>query len=150
MSVTEVNEIFSRLFDHRPFLQTEIANFKREFEQKRGDKEVEELFKALEHTTEIKQVRFEKVVEACDANLPRTIADIQVALRMCEDTLKVEDKFKAINYDVLEKKRIERENRLASSRLDYEEKLKNLEENYHEKEREIREQFAKLEKNLLK
>ncbi|RXG71707.1 hypothetical protein Avbf_07017 [Armadillidium vulgare] len=25
--------------------------------QKRGDKEVEELFKALEHTTEIKQVR---------------------------------------------------------------------------------------------
>ena len=34
-----------------------------------------------------------KVVECSDANLPRTIADIQVALRMCYDTLKVEQKF---------------------------------------------------------
>ena len=29
----------------------------------------------------------EKVVEACDDHLPRTIADIQVALRMCQTTL---------------------------------------------------------------
>lgn len=30
--VSDVNEVFSRLFDHRPFLKGEIEFFKKEFE----------------------------------------------------------------------------------------------------------------------
>merc|ERR1711915_1114139 len=112
MGADDVNEIFSRLFDHRPFLKGEISYFKNEFEERRSDREVENLFRSLELTTEIKEAQIAKVVECSDANLPRTIADIQVALRMCYDTLKVEQKFD--NDELLMKKRNERNERLEA------------------------------------
>ncbi|KAK8751940.1 hypothetical protein OTU49_011144, partial [Cherax quadricarinatus] len=92
-AASDVNEVFSRLFDHRPFLRGEIEFFKKEFEEKRGDREVEQLFRSLELITEIKEGQIEKIVNSSDDNLPRTIADVQVALHMCEDTLDTESKF---------------------------------------------------------
>ncbi|KAK8751941.1 hypothetical protein OTU49_011144 [Cherax quadricarinatus] len=100
-AASDVNEVFSRLFDHRPFLRGEIEFFKKEFEEKRGDREVEQLFRSLELITEIKEGQIEKIVNSSDDNLPRTIADVQVALHMCEDTLDTESKF---NCNCLQKR----------------------------------------------
>ena len=43
-----VLELYSRLANHRPFLQGEVRHFVREFETKRGDREVENIFGVLE------------------------------------------------------------------------------------------------------
>ncbi|XP_050722797.1 biogenesis of lysosome-related organelles complex 1 subunit 5-like isoform X2 [Eriocheir sinensis] len=139
----DVNEVFSRLFDHRPFLKGEIEFFKKEFEEKRGDREVEQLFRSLELITEIKEGQVEKIVNSSDDNLPRTIADIQVALHMCEDTLDTETKFST--DELLAKKRAERKLRLASVQRDVQEKLNLLEESYQEKEKAMRARFEQLE-----
>ncbi|KAK8375400.1 hypothetical protein O3P69_008326 [Scylla paramamosain] len=142
-AASDVNEVFSRLFDHRPFLKGEIEFFKKEFEEKRGDREVEHLFRSLELITEIKEGQIEKIVGSSDDNLPRTIADIQVALHMCEDTLDTETKF--ISEELLVKKRGERTARLANVQQDVQEKLKVLEETYQEKEKAMRARFQQLE-----
>ncbi|XP_071531280.1 biogenesis of lysosome-related organelles complex 1 subunit 5 isoform X2 [Panulirus ornatus] len=141
----DVNEVFSRLFDHRPFLRGEIEFFRKEFEEKRGDREVEQLFRSLELITEIKEGQIEKIVNSSDDNLPRTIADVQVALHMCEDTLETEKKF--VSEELLAKKRGERRVRLAAVQQDVQEKLKLLEDSYQEKEQAMRAQFEHLEKS---
>ncbi|XP_018008770.2 biogenesis of lysosome-related organelles complex 1 subunit 5 [Hyalella azteca] len=145
MAITsEVEEVFSRLFDHRPFLKGEISFFKREFEEKRGDREVEELFRALELTTEIKQAQVEKVVEASDANLPRTIADIQVALRMCHTSLDSDSRTSRLSSEI-ERQREDRQQRLAVAKAEVEAKLASINAAYDLKEKELREKFAKLD-----
>lgn len=140
-----MNEVFSRLFDHRPFLRGEIDYFKKEFEEKRGDREVEQLFRSLELITEIKEGQIEKIVGSSDDNLPRTIADIQVALHMCEDTLATDKQFNT--EELLAKKRADRSARLGAVQRDVDEKLKLLDDTYKEKEKAMRLQFEQLEKN---
>ena len=49
-------EIHSKLFNHRPFIQTEIKNFVREFETKRGDREVDSVFSCLERVSELRDI----------------------------------------------------------------------------------------------
>ncbi|XP_063609614.1 biogenesis of lysosome-related organelles complex 1 subunit 5-like [Penaeus indicus] len=144
-AASDVNEVFSRLFDHRPFLKGEIEYFKKEFEEKRGDREVEQLFRSLELITEIKEGQIEKIVNSSDDNLPRTIADIQVALHMLEDTIDTEKKFDS--EELLAKKRAERKSKLTSTQQEVQEKLNFLENNYLEKEQALRVQFESLEKS---
>lgn len=45
--------MYDRFFNHRPFIKGEITHFVKEFETKRGDREVENLFETLEITTEL-------------------------------------------------------------------------------------------------
>ena len=99
--------------------------------------------------------------------MPRTIADIQVALRMCEDTLTVENKHKTvrsrrvfflfISYphfkfqlreELLKKKRQTRSIKLAEAKFENENKRKKIQEQFTEKETEIRNQFDQFEKSI--
>lgn len=145
----DVHEIFSRLFDHRPFLKGEIAFFKKEFEEKRGDREVEQLFRALELTTEIKQAQVEKVVEASDANLPRTIADIEVALRMCHTSLDADGRALQATSEV-ERRQKERQARVAAAEGDVAAKLAAVDSTFDQKEKDLQEKFNKLELEALR
>jgi len=132
--VSDLHEIFTRLFDHRPFLKEEIAKFKTEFEEKRGDQEVNQLFRALEITSEIKEVQVEKVAEECDAHLPRALADTEVALRMCNTALqrthgKTEEQKQAASE--------ERQRRLREARAATDRRLAAIERAYDERERAL-------------
>ncbi|KAL1464070.1 hypothetical protein WDU94_003752 [Cyamophila willieti] len=68
--VKEVSAVWSRLFDHRPFLQGEINFFVKEFEEKRGEREVEKLFEILEKSTEIRDSQIDKVKHSSETTLP--------------------------------------------------------------------------------
>lgn len=48
-----MGEIHARLFDHKPVLQQEVGLFVREFEEKRGGREVKNLYKTLQITEQI-------------------------------------------------------------------------------------------------
>jgi len=141
-----VNEIFSRLFDHRPFLKGEIQYIKQDFEEKRNDREVDNLFRSLELITEIKEVQIEQIVNATDQHIPRTIADLQVALHMLQDTLHTQDKFRNREENLKIKKQL-REQKLSAAQADVKEKLKLIEESQAEKEKQLKEKFKLMEKN---
>ncbi|KAJ6641269.1 Transmembrane protein [Pseudolycoriella hygida] len=65
----DIGEIYTRLFDNRPFLTGEIVNFVKEFEEKRQDREIEGLFTALQNTIENRDSSVEKFRLASEVHL---------------------------------------------------------------------------------
>ncbi|GFU17000.1 uncharacterized protein TNCV_721911 [Trichonephila clavipes] len=65
----DIGDVQSRLFDHRPFVQGETKFILREFEEKRKEREVQQMFEMLEMVTEIKETQIEKAVKLGDMHL---------------------------------------------------------------------------------
>ena len=80
-------DLYERLFNHRPFLKGEIKNFVKEFEEKRGDRDVESVFKILETVTELNSGEIDKVKAQCDSTLPNLNERLLVANSMCNKIL---------------------------------------------------------------
>ena len=80
-------DLYERLFNHRPFLKGESTRFVKEFENKRGDREVENLFKALEVITELQSSKVSKLKESCDETFPTVNANLLVSHSMCNKIL---------------------------------------------------------------
>ena len=68
-------------------MQGEIKHFVKEFEEKRGDREVESVFKILETVTELDSGEIDKVKAQCDSTLPNLNAKLLVANYMCNKIL---------------------------------------------------------------
>lgn len=78
-------ELYSRLGNHRPFLQGEIRHFLREFEGKRGDREVEKIFGVLERVSELRDCGLPQLVErASGGEAAKLVGALQVSLSMVD------------------------------------------------------------------
>ena len=64
-----------------------MTHFVKEFEKKRGDQEVQNLFETLEVTTELQSGQVEKLVNTCDEQIPTINANLLVAQSMCNKIL---------------------------------------------------------------
>ena len=64
-----------------------MTHFVKEFEKKRGDQEVQNLFETLELTTELQSGQVEKLVNTCDEQIPTINANLLVAQSMCNKIL---------------------------------------------------------------
>lgn len=83
----EILDLYDRLFNHRPFLKGEISRFVSEFEKQRGETEVENLFKALELTTELQTTKVKKLSSDCESAFPSIDANLLVAQSMSNKIL---------------------------------------------------------------
>ncbi|XP_066587555.1 biogenesis of lysosome-related organelles complex 1 subunit 5 isoform X1 [Prorops nasuta] len=176
--IKDIGEIWTRLFDHRPFIQGEITFFLREFEEKRADREVERLFKILEYTTELKQNQLNRTEQLGDCHLPSLKANVDVALSMCERVLQQEESFNSVNIlfikferkvqffmhvlqnenniyiiskrkdKALQKHRTTRKYEWESFINDMSEKCQKVDQTFQEKIDEIKEFYIDLEKKL--
>ncbi|CAK9811339.1 Biogenesis of lysosome-related organelles complex 1 subunit 5 [Anthophora quadrimaculata] len=144
--IKDAGEIWSRLFDHRPFIQGEISFFLREFQDKRGDREVERLFKILEYSTELKESQHDRTEQLGDCHLPSLKANVDVALSMCERVLQREQDFDSDR--VLQENREIRKLEWEKFVNDMSEKCEKVNQTFEEKENEIREFYIDLEKKL--
>ncbi|XP_031335465.1 biogenesis of lysosome-related organelles complex 1 subunit 5 [Photinus pyralis] len=79
----DINAIWTRLFDHRLFLHGEIQFTLREYEQKRGDVEVDHLFTLLEKIADIKGTQINRLKESVDFSLLDVNDTIKEALSIC-------------------------------------------------------------------
>lgn len=86
-------EVHGRLFNHKPFLQGEIRHFVREFEEKRGDREVENIFSVLEVVTELRDIGLPGLINTSKETGLGTslIANLQVSESMLERILEQGD-----------------------------------------------------------
>ena len=64
-----------------------MTHFVKEFEKKRGDQEVQNLFETLEVTTELQSGQVEKLVNTCDEQIPTINANLLVAQSMSNKIL---------------------------------------------------------------
>ncbi|XP_012284858.1 biogenesis of lysosome-related organelles complex 1 subunit 5 [Orussus abietinus] len=144
--IKDTGEIWSRLFDHRPFVQGEITFFLREFQDKRNDREVQHLFKILEFSTELGQNQLDRVEQLGDCHLPSLKANVDVALSMCERVLQREEEFDSETK--LNEKRELRKAEWQKFINDMSEKCQKVDETFQEKEKELEEFYADLERKL--
>ncbi|KAF7993361.1 hypothetical protein HCN44_007864 [Aphidius gifuensis] len=144
--IKDTGVIWSRLFDHRPFVHGEISYFVREFEEKRGDREVERLFKILEYSSELDQSQIDRAEQLGDCYLPSLKANTDVALSMCERILERENKF---DSDIeLADKRETRKKQWEQFMNHMSEKCRQVDETFTEKEEKLTEFYIDLEKKL--
>jgi len=77
-------EVYSRLFDHRPAIKSEVNFFVKEFEERRKNQELVRLQQSLEQIREIN----EKLVAACSqqlqTNLPPLHTAVDDAVVLCQ------------------------------------------------------------------
>ncbi|XP_069675251.1 biogenesis of lysosome-related organelles complex 1 subunit 5 [Periplaneta americana] len=144
--IKDVGEIWTRLFDHRPFLSGEIKFFLKEFEEKRADREVERLFQILERATEIKETQLDRVKLASDVHLPTLNANLEVAVSMCNRILEKEEEHRS-DTALLAKREI-RKAEWESFIEDMTQKCSKVDATFEEKEEELREFYSDLEKKL--
>ena len=82
-----------------------MTHFVKEFEKKRGDQEVQNLFETLEVTTELQSGQVEKLVNTCDEQIPTINANLLVAQSMCNKILD-----QAKNSELVSSTKIKQEN----------------------------------------
>ncbi|KAI5639754.1 organelle biogenesis, muted-like protein domain-containing protein [Phthorimaea operculella] len=144
----EIGEVWARLFDHRPFLNGEIKFMLKEFEEKRGDREVENLFAILEKLTEIKDTQVDKIRKGGEA-LPVLNEKLEQVLQLCDGV----EKNYLEHQKIAEQKRIEnrkkREKEWDQFIDDMNFKCKRIDNAFEEKEEELRD-FDNVPENILK
>lgn len=66
------------------------------FQLKRGETEVDNLFKVIEDITDIKDTEIDRFKQTVDQVLPQTNNELQQAIRVCERFADVEKKYKEV------------------------------------------------------
>ncbi|XP_011568644.1 biogenesis of lysosome-related organelles complex 1 subunit 5-like [Plutella xylostella] len=144
----EIGEVWSRLFDHRPFLNGEIKFMLKEFEEKRGDREVENLFSILEKLTDVKDTQVDKIKKSGETGLPILSEKLDQTLELFSG---VEAEIAEVQKQT-EQKRIEnREKRQKEWDQfidDMNFKCKRIDNAFEEKEEELRDLYADLDHKL--
>lgn len=120
--VKDCGEIWSRLFDHQPFIQPEINAFVREFEEKRSDKEVENLLNILNSQCEIKD-QCERLSQYQTSPLDSLNNNVKSCLDQSD---------RILNNSKSEALKIELENRRQERAKQWEEIKKSMESKYIE------------------
>ncbi|XP_023947389.2 biogenesis of lysosome-related organelles complex 1 subunit 5 isoform X1 [Bicyclus anynana] len=144
----EISEVWSRLFDHRPFLNGEIKFMLKEFEEKRGDREVENLFAILENLTDIKDTQVEKITKSSVAVFPVLLEKLDQAVKLSEEVekdylelQKINQKKKAENFE-------KRQKEWSQFIDDMNFKCQRIDNTFEEKEEELRDLYADLNHKL--
>lgn len=122
--ISDINEIYTRIFHHRHFINGEIDYFLNEFEVsvfghviqknnnpkvqiqnhlirylqlKRGDREIENLFNAVQNTIDARDTSIEKCRNLSESNLPFLKIKLDETLALCENVLSRDQNTEAVN-----------------------------------------------------
>ncbi|XP_013775669.1 biogenesis of lysosome-related organelles complex 1 subunit 5-like isoform X2 [Limulus polyphemus] len=145
--VKDIGEIYARLFDHRPFVQGEINFFLKEFEEKRNDREIEQLFEILENVTEIRETQLDKAQRQGDTNLCNLTGNLEVALRMCSKIVEREEET-SDREELLTYWREKRRKEWEAFLKDIQDKNNQVDHAFVEKENELRKYYRELEEKM--
>jgi len=139
----DTNDIYSRLFDHRPFLNGEIHSFLREFEDKKGNRDIEALLKCHQKLTELNDT-----LSHFPENFKDTVKNFQE--QVAETTVRVQTICipKVIEDNKLAESKEIRQNKWQVFLDQNTSKLWEVENLAKEKELEYRQHYAELEEKL--
>ncbi|XP_028155873.1 biogenesis of lysosome-related organelles complex 1 subunit 5-like isoform X3 [Ostrinia furnacalis] len=120
----------------------------KEFEEKRGDREVENLFSILEKLTEIKDNQVEKISKIAEHSLPVLNEKLEQALQLCDN---IEKEYLEVHKDCEQRRIQKREKRQKEWDQfidDMNFKCKRIDNAFEEKEEELRDLYADLNHKL--
>uniref|UniRef100_A0A8B9MV17 Biogenesis of lysosome-related organelles complex 1 subunit 5 n=2 Tax=Neoaves TaxID=3078114 RepID=A0A8B9MV17_9AVES len=146
--IKDVGEIYSRLLDHRPVIQGEIRYFVKEFEEKRGLRELRVLENLKNTIFETNEHVLPKCEQAMHDNLNEAFKRLQAANNMIHRLQEREHEERKLQADKLmarEEKRIahweefmkEQQNKQAEVDEEHRKAMERLKEQYSEMEKEL-------------
>ncbi|KAJ7415228.1 Biogenesis of lysosome-related organelles complex 1 subunit 5 [Willisornis vidua] len=146
--IKDVGEIYSRLLDHRPVIQGEIRYFVKEFEEKRGLRELRVLENLKNTIFETSERVLPKCEQAMRDNLDETLKRLQAANHTIHRLQEKEHEAKKVQADKVmarEEKCIahweefmkEQQNKRAEVDEEHRKAMERLKEQYSEMEKEL-------------
>lgn len=144
----DTNKIYARLFDHRPFLNGEVQHFVREFEEKKGNRDIETLLKSHQSITEL-----------CDllstADGPSTKETINQFIQNIKKTTSEIESISNSKRPVVEdpkllEKEEQRKKKWQEFLIQQEAKLLSVDNTIKEKEEELKKHYQQLQDQLKK
>jgi len=140
----DITEVHARLFNHRPFLQGEIKHFVREFEEKRGDREVENIFSSLERVSELRDLGLPGLITSATSNRSTNlVANLQVAESMLGRILEQGETGEV--EKTLVSSREAREKEWTNFLQEVQVRCKKIDQSFKEQEDSIRKKYQDLE-----
>ncbi|NXO01149.1 BL1S5 protein, partial [Rhinopomastus cyanomelas] len=148
--IKDVGEIYSRLLDHRPVIQGEIRYFVKEFEEKRGLRELRVLENVKSSVLETNEHILPKCEQAMHDSLKETFMKLQTANNMMQRLQEREQEQRKLQAD---KRAACEEQRVA----DWEEFMKEqqklraeVDEEHRKAVERLKAQYSEMEKELAK
>ncbi|KFQ31972.1 Biogenesis of lysosome-related organelles complex 1 subunit 5 [Mesitornis unicolor] len=146
--IKDVGEIYSRLLDHRPVVQGELRYFVKEFEEKRGLRELRVLENLKNTVFETNEHILPKCEQAMHENLNEALKRLQAANGMIHKLQEREHEERKLQVDKLmarEEKHIahweefmkEQQNKRAEVDEEHSKAMERLKEQYSEMEKEL-------------
>ncbi|XP_066481103.1 biogenesis of lysosome-related organelles complex 1 subunit 5 [Tiliqua scincoides] len=146
----DVGEIYSRLLDHRPVIQGEMRYFIKEFEEKRGLREMRVLENLKNTVSEANDQTLPKCEQVMHGNLNEVFMKLQAATEMMNRLQQREQEERKLQTEKLvagEKQRIA----LWEEFMKEQHSMKAVVDEEHTKAMErLKEQYATMEKDLAK
>ncbi len=120
----------------------------REFETRRGDREVDRVFRCLELTTELRDGAVDRLRASCDSTLPSASANLLVAQSMAQRILEAKSARAAEIGQALEASRSAREREWVAFVTDAQDRCAKVDDAYSQKEAELCRQYEEMERKL--
>lgn len=144
--VKDVGKIWNRLFDHKAFLNGEISFMLREFEQKRNDREVDNLFRTIEDITDIKDTEIDRFKQTAN-HVENLNENLEKALDICINISELEEIYK--QDTTLEDSRAKRKEIWKKFMDGITSKYSDINTNFEAKEEELVKFYEEIENKLL-
>uniref|UniRef100_A0A8B9E3F1 Biogenesis of lysosome-related organelles complex 1 subunit 5 n=1 Tax=Anser cygnoides TaxID=8845 RepID=A0A8B9E3F1_ANSCY len=144
----DVGEIYSRLLDHRPVIQGEIRYFVKEFEEKRGLRELRVLENLKSTIFEANENILPKCEQSMHDNLNEVLKKLQASNNMIHRLQEREREERKLQADKL---MADEENRIAqweSFMKEQQNKQAEVDEEHRKAMERLKEQYSEMEKEL--
>ncbi|XP_015475401.1 biogenesis of lysosome-related organelles complex 1 subunit 5 [Parus major] len=148
--IKDVGEVYSRLLDHRPVIQGEIRYFVKEFEEKRGLRELRVLENLKKTIFETNERVLPKCEQAMQDNLSETFKRLQAANTMIHRLQEREYEVRKLQAD----KGMAREEKCIAHWEEFMKEQQNkraeVDEEHRKAMERLKEQYSEMEKELAK
>ncbi|NXS52564.1 BL1S5 protein, partial [Brachypteracias leptosomus] len=148
--LTDVGEIYSRLLDHRPVIQGEIRYFIKEFEEKRGLRELRVLENLQSSISERTQHVLPKCEQAMDDNLNEVFKRLQVANARMQRLQEKEHEERKLQADKLLAREEKHVAHWEEFMREQQKKRAEVDEEHRKAVERLKEQYSEMEKELAK
>ncbi|CAM1299566.1 Uncharacterised protein g2466 [Pycnogonum litorale] len=146
--IKDLGEVYARLFDHRAFLQGEHKFFLKEFEEKRQDQEIKNIFSIVEKVTETKETELERIQQNGDTYLSPIQGNLNLAIQMCDKIIERGEKSAQVATQDLQRQRVGRRSEWDCFIANIQDQKARVDKMFIDKERELNSYFEQLEKSL--
>ncbi|NWH61381.1 BL1S5 protein, partial [Geococcyx californianus] len=148
--IKDVGEIYSRLLDHRPVIQGEIRYFIKEFEEKRGLRELRVLENLKNTIFETDEHILPKCEHAMHDNLNEVFKRLQAANNMIQKLQEQEHEQRKLQMDKLMAREEKHVAHWEEFMKEQQNKQAELDEEHRKAMERLKEQYSEMEKELAK